>query len=231
MKKEKLSVRTEAKSIYKRKLLTRVSLLVVAFLLLFLSILYGVLYIINTKGNFTISLDPNLKANKSIVISPTSDFADTPMFLKSDALDYMDNISETWLPLDLDQVEGEHNGNNYLAYTFFVKNDGEEKSNYRVVLNILSVIKNVDEAVRVKLYFNGEETLYAKKNSTSGDAEANTTAFISDTQVLNFLREDFEADEVDRMTVVIWLEGDDPDCVDNILGGEMKMELSLGEDK
>ena len=120
--KNSLSVKTEAKDLYRRKLLTRISLLIVAFLLLFLSLLYGVLYIINTKGNFTISLDPNLKANKSIYISPTSDFKETPMYLKSNALEYMDNISGSWLPADLDSVEGEHNGSNYLAYTFFVKN-------------------------------------------------------------------------------------------------------------
>lgn len=229
--KNSLSVKTEAKDLYRRKLLTRVSLLVVAFLLLFLSLLYGVLYIINTKGNFTISLDPNLKANKKIYISPTSDFQETPMYLKSNALEYMDNISGSWLPADLDQVEGEHNGSNYLAYTFFVKNGGEETSDYRIVLNILSVIKNVDEAVRVKIYFNGDETVYAKKNGTTNEPEPNTQAFVSDTQVMNYLRKGIEPNDVDRITVVIWLEGDDPDCIDNILGGEMKMELSLGEDR
>ena len=153
------------------------------------------------------------------------------MYLKSNALEYMDNISGSWLPADLDSVEGEHNGSNYLAYTFFVKNGGEETSDYRIVLNILSVIKNVDEAVRVKMYFNGEETVYAKKNSTTNEPETNTQPFVSDTQVMNYLRKGIEPNGVDRITVVIWLEGDDPDCIDNILGGEMKMELSLGEDR
>ena len=34
----------------------------------------------------------------------------------------------------------------------------------------------------------------------------------------------------DKFTVVIWLEGDDPDCVDSILGGEIKMHMEIREE-
>ena len=34
----------------------------------------------------------------------------------------------------------------------------------------------------------------------------------------------------DRFTVVIWLEGDDPDCVNDILGGELKMHMDFTEE-
>ena len=35
--------------------------------------------------------------------------------------------------------------------------------------------------------------------------------------------------EVDKYTVVIWLEGNDPECINDIIGGELKMQMNLGE--
>ena len=229
--KEKLTVKTTAKELYKRKLMMRVVTVIIAFLLLFLSLLYCILYIVNTKGNFTISLDPNLKATKSIVMSSDSSFKEKSLILETAALEYMDNISESWLPRDINDHEGEHNGNNYLAYTFFIKNEGKEKTNYVVSIDTISVIKNVDQAIRIAVYTNGEKVVYAKKNNSTGKPEPNTVEFISDSQVMLNLRKDFKPKDVDKFTVVVWLEGDDPDCIDSILGGEMKMQMSLGEDK
>lgn len=229
--KDKLTVRTTAKEIYKRKMLMRIVTVIIAFLLLFLSILYCILYIVNTKGNFTISLDPNLKATKSIVMAADSSFKKQALTLETSALEYMDNISESWLPKDINDYEGEHNGNNYLAYTFFIKNDGKETTNYVVSIDTISVIKNVDEAIRVAVYTNGEKVVYAKKNKSTGKPEPNTIEFISDSQVMLSARKNFKPKSVDKYTVVVWLEGDDPECIDPILGGEMKMKMSLGEDK
>lgn len=229
--KDKLTVKTTAKEIYKRKLMMRVITVIIAFLLLFLSVLYCILYVVNTKGNFTISLDPNLKATRSIVMSAHSSFKDKALLLETDALEYMDNISESWLPKDIDDYEGEHNGNNYLAYTFFIKNEGKEKTNYVVSIDTISVIKNVDQAIRVAVYTNGEKVVYAKKNKSTGKPEPNTKEFVSASQVMFNQRKNIKPKEVDKYTVVVWLEGDDPDCIDSILGGEMKMKMSLGEDK
>ena len=36
--------------------------------------------------------------------------------------------------------------------------------------------------------------------------------------------------EIDKMTVVIWLEGDDPECVDNLLGGEIKISMNITDE-
>ena len=36
--------------------------------------------------------------------------------------------------------------------------------------------------------------------------------------------------DIDKFTIVIWLEGDDPDCIDNILGGEIKMHMEIREE-
>ncbi|MCI7241003.1 MAG: hypothetical protein MR550_00450 [Bacilli bacterium] len=196
-----------------------------------MSIAYAIVYVVNQTGNFTIMLDKNLQEKQSIIVSPKSDFSIRPVKMVVDSLKYMDNITESWLPNDIDEIEGPHNGNNYLAYTFFVKNIGERETSYRTTIDILSVIKNVDDAIRVAVYLNGEKTVYAKRKPDTFEPEVGTVPFYKTNQVMNELRENFKVDEVDRYTVVVWLEGEDSECIDSILGGEMKMVMTIGEDR
>lgn len=226
--KEKLTVRINAKEVYRRKVTIRLLKIIIALVLLFLTALYAILYIINYGGNFTINLDPNLKANKNLIMSDKSNFKNTPIILRAKALDYMDNITESWLPRDILKHEGDHSGDNFIAYTFFLKNNGEELVDYTREINIKSVIKGVDAAVRVAVYINNNKFLYAK-NSKSGQPEPDTIAFLSDYQIINEERIGLKPGEVDRYTIVIWLEGEDPECVDEIIGGEMKMEMLIKE--
>ena len=69
--------------------------------------------------------------------------------LEATKLEFMDNISVKWLPENIDnEAEGSHNGQNYLAYTFYLENKGSETINYWYEIPIDDVIKNVDEAIR-----------------------------------------------------------------------------------
>ena len=43
-------------------------------------------------------------------------------------------------------------------------------------------------------------------------------------------RRDFRSKDVDKFTIVIWIEGDDPDCIDDLIGGEMKMHMTITEE-
>lgn len=226
-----LTVKVNAKKIKKRRIVTRFLFVIFIALLLLMSIAYAIVYVVNQTGNFTIMLDKNLQEKQSIIVSPKSDFSVRPIKMVVDSLKYMDNITESWLPNDIDEIEGPHNGNNYLAYTFFVKNIGEKETSYRTTIDILSVIKNVDDAIRVAVYLNGEKTVYAKRKPDTFEPEEGTVPFYKTNQVMNELREKFKVNEVDRYTVVVWLEGEDSECIDNILGGEMKMVMTIGEDQ
>ena len=42
--------------------------------------------------------------------------------------------------------------------------------------------------------------------------------------------ENFKVGDIDKYTVVIWVEGDDPECKDNLIGGEIKMHMTLTEE-
>lgn len=60
-----------------------------------------------------------------------------------------------------------------------------------------------------------------------GVYQLNTVPFASNSTICTGLREDFEHDGMDKFTVVIWLEGEDPECVDKIIGGELELAMSF----
>ena len=223
------TVKVTAQKVYRRKLFTRIVKMALLILLLFFSVLYLILYVVNSNGYFTIKLDKNLKSERHILLSSDSEFSAETVEIKVKGLEYMDNITEGWIPFDeLTSKEGDNSDDNYIAYTFFVKNDGNENVDYKSKIVIESVIKNVDEAVRVALYTNGERKVYAKK-AKDGNAEPNTISFLSNHLIMQQDRDNIKPGEIDRYTVIVWLEGKDPECIDDIIGGEMKMAMVITE--
>ena len=103
---------------------------------------------------------------------------------------------------------------------------------YEVIVD--DVIKNVDEAIRIRIYRNGKDTTYAKRNFLDGQPERDTEPFkdIKNAEGTIILEkvDDFMPDTLDRFTVVVWLEGDDPDCTDALIGGELKMHMVITEE-
>lgn len=203
----------------------------VLIIILFLTILYFLLSIAYEGGNFTVSLDENFAKKSGLVMYESKETKEDKRVLKAEQADYIDNISVKWLPENIDnEAEGSHNGDNYLAYTFYLENKGSETINYWYEILIDDVIKNVDRAIRVMVYRNGERTIYAKANESTGEAEEGTKKFYSNKEVLVEGRQDFMPGEVDKFTIVIYIEGDDPDCIDALIGGEMKMHMEITEE-
>ena len=203
----------------------------VLIIILVLTILYFLLSIAYEGGNFTVSLDENFAKKSGIVMYESKENKEDKRVLKAEQAEYIDNISVKWLPENIDnEAEGSHNGDNYLAYTFYLENKGSENINYWYEILIDDVIKNVDRAIRVMVYRNGERTIYAKANETTREAEEGTEKFYSDKEVLVEGRKDFKPGDVDKFTIVIYIEGDDPDCIDALIGGEMKMHMEITEE-
>ena len=91
------------------------------------------------------------------------------------------------------------------------------------------VIKNVDEAVRVRVYKNGESETYAKIGK-DGKPEKHTIPFEDDKLIKLDHVENFKPGDIIKYTIVFWLEGSDPECNDNILGGEIKMHMQFNSE-
>ena len=224
-------VKITAKALEKRKKRLKTTKRIVICLFLLLLAVFFVLMIVYKGGNFTVSLDPNFSLKSGLVLYESLDNKTPQNKLYAEELEFMDNISENWLPANInDEADGSHNGDNYIAYTFYVANEGTSPVNYWYQINILDVIKNVDEAIRIMIYQNGERVIYAKKNDLTNKPEEGTEPFYSDDIAVLEQRKHLKPDENDKYTIVIYLEGDDPECVDAIIGGEIKLKMDITEE-
>jgi hypothetical protein len=219
------AVRVTARSVRRRNVMLRIFSIILLIVILLLGVFYALSSFVNKAGNFTVWIsddDMNL-----ITLSDTADFEKCSTMLEADIIPQMDNITKSWMPDNLDEVDGCHNGDNYIAYTFYLKNAGENEIDYSSQIDIHAVTKAADNAVRVMVIKNGEETVYAKAQKGSNEPEPDTVAFLSNTQVFKNTTEGFGSGAVDKYTVVIWLEGNDPECIDDIRGGVVKMSMNF----
>ena len=224
-----------ADKVKERKKKVRIVRRALLILLVFLILLYVILDIIYSEGKFTVTLDSNKSLESGLAIFDSLNNSHGKRKLEATPIKFMDNISYKWLPENVDtEAEGSHNGKNYIAYTFFIENQGKEILQYHYEVIVDDIIKNVDEAIRIRIYRNGKETTYAKKNFLDGEPEKNTVPFkdikgAEGTIILEKV-DDFMPESLDRFTVVVWLEGDDPDCTDALIGGELKMHMVITEE-
>jgi hypothetical protein len=217
----------KSKRLKHEKKVRKVFMLVLIILMLLLLLAYFVVGIIYNRGNFSITLDKNLYFDKGLIVYDDSNYKVYRTDLYAEAPETFDNIYYKWLPDDLHNHEGgSHNGKNYLAYTFYIENTGEQTSDYWTELVIDDVIKNVDDAVRIRVYKNGQSVTYAKR-SANGAAEPDTVPFVSDELIIREHIINFEPGNISKYTIVLWIEGSDPECTDNILGGEFKVHMDF----
>ena len=178
-----------------RRIAFRVTL---AIIVIFLINIYIILSIFYRGENFTVTLDSEYGRESGLVIYEDKEHKYTRTFLRSKDIDFFTDISVNWLPEDIDNGgDGSHNGKNYIAYTFYAENMGQDTINYWTTIKIDDVIKNVDEAIRVMVFKNGNKVIYAKNNKETGEPEPNTQPFKNDDTVMLELSENFKVgDEV-----------------------------------
>lgn len=244
-------------------------------------VLIGIFFVVaifyHHLGNFVVTVDPTLQ-RKGVYLSTNEKFNDLRVKLFSSALKECNNINVVDIPYDIDQYEGTHNGKNYVAYTFYIRNEGQETISYEYDLSIGDSSKGVENAAWIMLFKNGKQQIYAKERpdktperqysyatfpimdladetnnqsfllsqedkgylteaemnrlgivDVDGLYELRANPFLSDTCITSGIVENMEPKGYDRYTVVIWLEGEDPDCVDAIKGGfiELKMKFDI----
>ena len=149
---------------------------------------------------------------------------------------------------DMDKTDS----NNYIAYTFYLKNEGNISVDVELNLDTVTVTNNVDKALRIVVIEGGtvdedgavkftKGTLFLKDD---GHGDENIIKVISrqpdvkafydsfDKQLLtaddnfgNYVVENFVPQEVRKFTIIFWLEGWDGDCNDALKHGQLKMKL------
>jgi len=220
--------RKEKKKRARRKVLK----VLLAVLVLFLINIYIILAIFYRGENFTITLDSERGREAALIIYERQGHSEEwRNFLVTDDIRFFTDISIDWLPKDIDnEGDGSHNGEHYIAYTFYAENRGQDTINYWTAIKIDDVIKNVDEAIRVMVFKNGNKVVYAKNNRQTGRPEPDTVPFHDEDTIMLEQTKDFKVGDIDKYTVVIWVEGDDPECKNDLIGGEIKMHMTLTEE-
>ncbi len=206
-------------------------------------------YVSEMRGHFTINLTADM-ISQGYVLSDTADFATQSTRLYTDRIEQVNAISIQDITPYIDtEADGSHNGTGYMAYTFYIQNMGDEASNYIYDLNITSETNGVGNATWVAIFEDGEQLIYAR-TSADGDGE-NLYGYVTmpfgdtaqDQELLyyeenglygvtpvefpdidvaaNGLREDMQPGEIHKYTIVVWIEGDDPECTNDILGGHV----------
>lgn len=220
----------KAKKEKKKKARRTIFKILLVVVILFLINIYIILALIYRGENFTVTLDSEYGRESGLVIYEDKNKY-TRTFLRSEDIKYFTDISVDWLPENIDnEGDGSHNGKNYIAYTFYAENMGQDTINYWATVKIDDVIKNVDEAIRVMVIKNGNKVIYAKNNRTTEQPELNTIPFKDNETVMLEKTENFKVGDIDKYTIVIWVEGDDPECTDDLIGGEIKMHMTLTEE-
>ncbi len=208
--------------------LDRMHLLLLGLLLL-VAVLFIAAFAQEKMGNFTINLNRLELYRKGISIADNGDFDGATARLVANTVQDATNISIDDIPADVDSIDGGHNGKNYMAYTYYVRNAGKEDLGYIASITLDSCAKGAEKAVRIAVYQNGERIVYAAP-ANDGGTEDGCENFLSDKLVCQYENKEFLVGNVDRYTIVIWMEGDDPDCVDEIIGGSVQFSMSIDAD-
>lgn len=216
----------EAKKLAAAKKRKRIYAAILSGLLAILLIMYIISMLTTQWGDLVISIG-DLRDGKTIMLFESGDFDKGTVTLNGGVVKEVTNITKSWLPTNLnDEADGQHNGENYLAYTFYLKNTGDKDLDYETVMNVTGVSKSADEAVRIMIYKNGEESVYAKGRYDDRDEpEPDAIKWEDDTHVLRDTSAHLDAGAADKYTVVIWCEGNDPECVDAIRGGHVRANM------
>ena len=191
------------------------------------SLLFVVAALYTESGSFTVTVDKVEMTKYALTLSESPDMSKMTSNLNAEINESITNIAEESIPANVDMVDGVHNGQNYIAYTFYLQNRGEYEIPVEYAVNMTNITSGLDEAIRLKLYVNGEPTVYAKTRSDGTGPEKGTVEFYSSNVMAKGRIDLLTPGEIVKFTVVLWIEGNDPDCLDPLIGGQIKAEMNI----
>ncbi len=222
----------------RRKNFIRTGLLITLFLSICIIVvtIYG-----QNVGNFVISIEQKA-SDLGLSLSEDPTFEHSTVRLYAESMTDATNISGFDLPKDILQSDGSKNGifGEYMAYSFYLKNSGEVKMSYSSKVTIEEEHKEVSAAFRLWVITetNGvvNSYLYAKEPNTGSfnemeqkfsDAIKTPITTFEEDEVFYLENHGFDVGDVTRYTIILWLEGDDPECIDDILGGYIRFQMQF----
>ncbi len=245
------AVRRTAVEVKHYRRIRRIIPLLIGLLIALLALVYIISLLFSRYGSFTVAAQDFAGRNASgfsLSLSDKYDFLHPTSYLNTNAVKQITNIDGQKLPAGLNDEDGSHNGENYMAYTFYLKNSGTKECTYEYNLTIAKKTRALDECIRVRVYYNptffdsenpdefnydNSYVDYAKPALGGGgspevDPENRVmTNFFNGNTVMRGQTDHFKPGDIAKVTVVIWIEGNDPDCSDDKLGGEFKLDMTF----
>lgn len=199
-----------------------------------LSLVFGVItFYGQNAGNFVMSVDTAARL-RGIVLSTDPEFETKSARLMSDPINEARDITYAWLKLDeITQTNGNYTDidHDYVAYTFYLKNEGMETLDLNYYIRITEVYNNLDCGIRILVIEDDVETMYMKRDTISGnfypEYMPEAEYFLTDNTVMRKMIVNFRPDQIKKFSIVVWLEGNDPDTTDDLLGGMIKMQMNF----
>jgi len=227
------TVLTTNKILRRRKIYT--SGLIITFLL---SLAFGIItFYGQDTGNFVMSVDYDA-FNRGIILSETKTLENQSSRLMTEPIEDAQDITYNWLQIE--QVE-ETDGNyvdpdiDYMAYTFYLQNNGLETVDVIYSIRITEITKDLDKAIRVMIIEDGVQTIYQSPDEADEMGNMPVYAvdlpdselFVDDYTIARTTINRFTPQQVKKFSILMWIEGEDPDTTDDIAGGSIKMQMSF----
>jgi len=127
---------------------------------------------------------------------------------------------------------------NWRQATILIHNNGTEFIDLGYHIRITDVYKNMDSAIRILVIEDGVQSVYKKADYVSQGGIPlsevyginESINFLTDSIVTRRRISQFGPNSVKKFSVIIWIEGTDPDTTDDILGGMVKFQMSFSID-
>lgn len=196
-------------------------------------VLFGIAFMQEHMGQFTINLNRVDMWRRALSMSETADFANPTSRLTVSTIKRTTNIARSDIPWeDVNVGDGDKSGKDYICYSFYIRNGGIEDVDCGVSMKMIYKSKGAENAIRMAIIRDGENKIYAMP-AADGGAEPDTIPFVSDSIVMEDTIEDFKIDTVHKYTIVMWIDGDDPECINDIIGGSVRfqMDFDTGESR
>jgi hypothetical protein len=194
-----------------------------------------------STGSFVISIDPEL-GERGIQMADNLEFRFASERLFTDPVQDALDVTYAWLDLVgikdsegnfVDEVHG------YVAYTFWLKNTGSETVDITHIMRIDDATRSLDAAIRI-LVIEDDIVYRLYQKPDVPDNEGNLPVYKDMPQSINFLSrnlvfsetiQNFKPGDVKKFSVVIYMEGQDPDTFhdpetkEGVLGGTIKASM------
>lgn len=207
----------------------------------FLIIIFGLLSIImylltlygSASGNFMIAIDPD-DFERGIILSESRTFQEPSSRLFATSISGVTDMTYDNLALkEIMEAEGDYFDpfNTYLAYNFYLKNNGKETVTVEYYLSIQEINRNVEEAVRFVWIEDGYIRMYKKPDSVPKEYQylinrrPDEVIDFQESEVFRLRVEDFKPGDVKQFSIIIYIEGQDDDCNDSIMGGSLRASI------